>query len=99
MRAEEVLFETPSSDPAAISLTGMPEVLVLTMQVGLRTSSMRVIKSTLIFRFSTMASMTQSASAITPKSSSRLPSVTSVFKSGDHQIGGFGFQTAIPAFS
>ena len=74
--------------PSAISLTGIPEVFVETMAFGFLMASMRVIRSALIFKFSTMASMTQSASAMTPKSSSRFPSVTNVFNSDDIKFAG-----------
>ena len=51
----------------------MPEVLVLMIVFGGRMASMRVIRSRLIFKFSMIASMTQSADLMTSRSSSRLP--------------------------
>ena len=58
-----------------MSLIGIPEVFVVTMQSGLTTFSTLAKSSCLIFRFSMTTSMTQSTSASQPRLSSKLPTL------------------------
>ena len=60
----------------------MPDVFELTMAPGRRTASTRASSSRLASSCSTMASITQSASAIRPRSLSKPPTVTSAARSG-----------------
>src|SRR5229473_2193466 len=59
--------------PSAIKCTGKPEVLVVTIAPGLRTSATRASSFRLISRFSATTSMIQSASAQRARSSSKFP--------------------------
>ncbi len=83
----------PALRPSAIAWIGRPEVLLETIQSGLRTVSMRSNRERLMARFSTITSTIQSTSASRPKSSSRLPSLTSFCDSWLSMEGG----RALPA--
>ena len=67
---------------------GSPEVLLVTMLPGFRALSMRASSSRFGPSCSTMASTIQSASPTRPKSSSRLPTVTSAAGVGREEGGG-----------
>ena len=85
------LRRNASLKPSTMLPTGRPLVFVVTIADGLRTASTFLSSVRLISRFSATASMIQSASASSLRSSSKLPVLISLASEGSKKAAGFDF--------
>ena len=88
-----------SGRASAIAFTERPDELVVTMARSLRCSATRAKSAVLTSRFSTTASTTQSTSASRPRSSSKLPAVSSAWRSLWASGAGRALASALRPFS